>query len=229
MRLLLTNDDGIAAPGLEALEEAAASLGDLVVVAPCDGQSGCGHRVTTHAYLQPVGHSATRFALNGTPADCVRLALHGLIDRPQWVLSGINAGGNLGADVYHSGTVAAVREAALHGLPGIAVSHYRRRGADFDWQRAARWTRSLLADLLARPHEPGTFWNINLPHLLATEADPEVVFCPLEIAPLPLAFSRHADGFLYNGDYHSRQRGSGSDVDVCFRGRIAVTKLRLGV
>ncbi len=228
MRVLLTNDDGIDAPGLQALEAAAAELGDLVVVAPCDAQSGCGHRVTTHAPLQPVARGEARFALDGTPADCVRLALSGLTGTPEWVLSGINAGGNLGADVYHSGTVAAVREAALHGVPGVAVSHYRRRGADFDWPRAARWTRSLLADLVARPHEPGTFWNVNLPHLLTAEADPEVVFCPLEIAPLPLRFFEEAGRYLYDGDYHKRQRGSGGDVDVCFSGHIAVTKLRLG-
>lgn len=228
MRLLLTNDDGIDAPGLEALETAAAALGERIVVAPRDPQSGCGHRVTTHASLHPIQRGPGRFAVDGTPADCVRLALHGLIAPPQWILSGINAGGNLGADVYHSGTVAAVREAALHGLPGVAVSHYRLRGVDVDWPRAARWTAAILVDLLARPQEPGCFWNVNLPHLRPTDADPEVVFCPLDLAPLPLRFSEEAGTYIYAGDYHQRQRRPGSDIDVCFGGRIAVTKLTLG-
>src|SRR5437899_2952958 len=104
MRLLLTNDDGLHAPGLAALEEAAAGLGELFVVAPSDAFSGCGHRVTTDGPLRVRQLGPHRFAVDGTPADCVRLALHGLVPTPDRVLSGVNAGGNLGADVHHSGT-----------------------------------------------------------------------------------------------------------------------------
>jgi 5'-nucleotidase len=228
MRLLLTNDDGVHAPGLAALEEAAAGLGELFVVAPSDAFSGCAHRVTTDGPVRVRQLGPNRFAVDGTPADCVRLALHGLVPTPDRVLSGVNAGGNLGADVYHSGTVAAVREAALHGVGGVALSQYRKRARDFDWRRAARWSARVLADLLARPVRPGAFWNVNLPHLTDGEADPEAVDCPLDHGPLPLAFRRDGDAFHYAGDYHGRRRVTGADVDVCFGGRIAVTRLTLG-
>jgi len=227
MHFLLTNDDGIDAPGLQALIEAAVPLGEITVAAPVSALSGCSHRVTTDQPFRVLPRASRRFAVEGTPADCVRVGLHRLAPSASWVLSGINQGGNLGADVWHSGTVAAVREAVLHGRPGIAVSQYRRKGAEFDWQRAAGWLTPLLADLLARPWKRGTFWNINLPHLAPNAADPEVVFCPLDPSPLPLSF--HADGewLQYNGVYHDRGREMGTDVDVCFGGRIAVTEMRL--
>jgi 5'-nucleotidase len=227
MRILLTNDDGIEAPGLAALEQAAEGLGTLTVVAPAEGHSGCGHRVTTDGGIRLRHAAEDRIAVHGTPGDCVRLALH-LLTPPDWVLAGINAGGNLGADVHHSGTVAAVREAALHGRPGVAVSQYRRKGLAFDWPRAARLTATVLRDLLARPWTPGTFWNVNLPHVDPDAADPPVVFCPLETGPLPLSYRRDGDLFHYDGDYHARPRRPGSDVDVCFGGAVAVTLLSLG-
>jgi 5'-nucleotidase len=228
MNLLLTNDDGIDAPGLEALCAAARQFGRVRVVAPADGHSGCAHRVTTDAPIRVRQLESGRFAVAGTPADCVRLGLHELATETNWVLAGINAGGNLGADVYHSGTVAAVREGVLHGRPGIALSQYRRRGVAFDWDRAAALALSVLRELLLRPAAPGSFWNVNLPHLVPEAPDPEIVFCPLEPAPLPLRFRREDDLFHYDGDYHGRARRDGSDVDVCFGGRIAITLLRLG-
>jgi 5'-nucleotidase len=226
MRLLLTNDDGIDAPGLAALREAARQLGEPVVVAPTAAHSGCSHRVTTDGPIR-VYQRAAGFAVEGTPADCVRVALHDIVPDAAWVLSGINAGGNLGADVYHSGTVAAAREAVLHGFPGIALSHYRKRGLEFDWPRAARWVEAVLRDLTSRPWQPGLFWNVNLPHLEPGAPDPEVIFCPLDPAPLPLSFRREGDLWHYAGDYHNRRRAPASDVDVCFRGRIAVTRMEL--
>src|SRR5204862_6181773 len=111
MRLLLTNDDGILAPGLQALLETARQLGDPLVVAPVEAQSGCSHRVTTDGPLSVERREPGRYAIDGTPADCVRVGLHRLAPDSAWVLSGINAGGNLGAAVWHSGTVAAAREA----------------------------------------------------------------------------------------------------------------------
>ena len=133
--VLLTNDDGWDAPGLAALWQAAEGLGRCRLVAPIGPVSGCGHRVTTahRSRSRPLGED--RVAVDGTPADCVRLALDHLTPGVDWVLSGINAGGNLGADVYHSGTVAAVREGVLHGVPGIALSHYIAAGRVIDWPR----------------------------------------------------------------------------------------------
>ncbi len=226
-RLLLTNDDGIAAPGLRALHEAALRLGEPVVVAPAEHLSGCSHRVTTSAPLIVRTQGTARHALTGTPADCVRVGLLRIAPDAAWVLAGINAGGNLGADVWHSGTVAAVREAVLHGWPGIALSQYRRSDRDYDWARAARWAEPLLRELMGRPHEPGTFWNVNFPHLDEADPDPEVVFCPLDPTPLPLSYRAEGDRLHYDADYHQRRRVAGADVDVCFGGRIAVTRIAL--
>ena len=228
MKLLLSNDDGIDAPGLKALLSAARMLGDPVVVAPAEPQSGVSHAVTAHGPVRIEPRGEKRFAVYGTPADCARVGLLRLVPNAKWVLSGINHGGNLGADVHYSGTVAAVREAVLHGWPGAAVSQYHRKGMEFNWERAANWVARVLADLLARPTEPGLFYNVNLPHLGPADEDPEIVFCPLDPHPLPLSYRHEEDsGLHYDGDYHARQRTLGADVDVCFGGRIAVTAIRL--
>src|SRR5262249_21859518 len=136
MKLLLTNDDGIEAEGIAALASAVAAVGEPVVVAPAEAHSGCSHRVTTGGGIRVAMDPPGRWTVHGTPADCVRLALHGLAADAAWVLAGINHGGNLGADVYISGTVAAVREAVLHGKPGIALSQYHKRNLSMDWPRA---------------------------------------------------------------------------------------------
>jgi 5'-nucleotidase len=227
MRLLLTNDDGIDAPGLQALLDAAAPLGEVVIAAPVGALSGCSHRVTTHGPIRVGTRGAARYAVEGTPADCVRVALHELAPDAAWVLAGINQGGNLGADVWHSGTVAAVREGVLHGFPGIAVSQYHKKGVPIDWERAAGWVRPLLRMLMERPWKPGRFWNVNLPHLRPDEPDPEAVVCRLDPTPLPLSFRREGDWLHYDGDYHGRRRERGTDVDLCFGGKIAVTPVAL--
>lgn len=225
MTLILTNDDGIDAPGIRALQKAVNGQG--IIVAPKDHLSGCGHQVTTTQPIHVDRRSETEYAVGSTPADCTRLAITHLCKNVKWVLSGINAGGNLGVDVYISGTVAAVREAAMHGIPGIAVSHYIRRPLVVDWDVAARCTANVLADLFARPIEPGTFWNVNLPHLEPGSADPEVVFCQPSTQPLPVNYRVEGDNYYYAGVYAKRDRTPGSDVDVCFSGKIAVTRLRL--
>src|SRR5262245_8746938 len=227
MRLLLTNDDGIDAPGLEALYAATSRDGNPAVVAPVEAHSGCSHRVTTDGPIRIGARGPGRYAVDGTPADCVRVGLARLVPDAAWVLAGINAGGNLGADVYHSGTVAAVREAVLHGWPGIAFSQYRKRGRPPDWARSSAWVVPVLRRLLEQPWEPGVFWNVNLSHLEPDAPDPEVVFCRLDPAPLPLSFRAEGDCLHYDGDYHGRRRAAGTDVDVCFRGQIAVTRLAL--
>jgi 5'-nucleotidase len=229
LTLVVTNDDGIDAPGVAALERAVRGLGRLVVVAPFGAYSGCGHVVTTNAPITVTRRDEDRYAVEGTPADCVRLAVARLAPRFDWVVSGINAGANLGADVYHSGTVAAVREGVLHGKLGVAVSQYMARGLTVDWERSAAWARAVVERLIERPVEPGVFWNVNLPHPPPGAAEPEAVVCPLDPSPLPLEFEFENDGMVahYRGDYSSRARRPGSDVDVCFSGKIAMTPLRL--
>jgi 5'-nucleotidase len=227
MRLLLTNDDGFDAPGLQALEAVALELGQVVVVAPRHMHSGCSHRVTTDTPVRIEQRHPGRFVVEGTPADCVRMARHGIAAETNWVLAGVNAGANLGADVYISGTVAAVREAVLHGWRGVALSQYRRKDRPFDWERSKALVLPVLRDLLSRPCPPGTFWNVNLPHPEAGALQPEVVFCPLDPLPLPLSYRQEGDAFHYDGDYHGRRRERGCDVDVCFQGNIAVTRISL--
>lgn len=226
MKFVLTNDDGYGAPGLNALLAASDGLGERVIVAPKSALSGCSHQVTTDKPLR-VHTVGADFVVDGTPADCVRVALHSSARDLDWVLSGINAGGNLGADVYHSGTVAAAREAILHGKPAIAVSHYRGKNMNFDWNQAAAWIAPLLREILSRPWSPGLLWNINLPHLPSGSARPEVVFCALDPSPLPLSFRSEFDALHYDGNYHQRRREPGCDVEICLGGRIAVTELRL--
>ena len=226
MTFILTNDDGIDAPGIRSLLKAVDGK-KVIIAAPKDHLSGCSHQVTTTRPIQVQRRSDNEYAIAGTPADCTRIALTHICQDVKYVLSGINAGGNMGADVYISGTVAAVREAAFHGISGIAISHYRKGKRNVDWDVAARWTAGVLADLLNRPPEVGTYWNVNLPHLLPGDPDPEVVFCQPCTQPLPVNYRIEGDNFYYVGDYAQRDRTKGSDVDVCFSGKIAVTLLRL--
>jgi 5'-nucleotidase len=225
--LLLTNDDGWDAPGLAALHRAAVRFGQCCVVAPSEPISACGHRVTTHGSIVVTRRAEGYTSVAGTPADCVRLALHHLAPRPSCVLAGINAGGNLGTDIHYSGTVAAVREAVIHGIPGIALSHYQARRRLIDWTQAGRWAEAILAELLKRPWNPGTFWNVNLPHLEPGEPDPQIVFCPVDPSPLPLVYRVDGDQAVYAGDYQSRDRLANADVATCFGGKIAVSLIRV--
>ena len=147
-------------------------LGRLQVVAPLFPQSCCSHTFTTHCPVKYSRFPDGRIAVEGTPADCVRLALHHLASDADWVLSGINAGGNLGADVYRSGTVAAVREAVLHGRSGIALSQYIARGRPIDWDLASNMVTRVLKHLLSQTWTLGAFWNVNLPHPAPEAASP---------------------------------------------------------
>jgi 5'/3'-nucleotidase len=228
MKFLVTNDDGIEAGGLQALAQAAQIFGEPVIVAPAGPQSGVSHAVTWKEGVRIEERGQGRFAIHGTPADCTRLGLLRVVPDANWVLSGINHGSNLGADMYYSGTVAAVREAVLHGWPGIAVSQYYKAGTQFDWARAGRWVQPILEQLLAKPVEPGLFYNVNLPHLDSHDGDPDVVWCELDPKPLPLNY-RHEEesGLFFAGDYRLRERTPGADVDVCFNGSIAITPVRM--
>jgi 5'-nucleotidase len=223
--ILLTNDDGVDAAGLCALESAASRCGQTITVAPREELSGCGHRVTIDRPLSLDETGPQRFALDGTPADCVRLGLLHVAPQTSWVLAGINEGGNLGVDIHMSGTIAAVREAVLFGRPAIAVSQFRRRKRPVPWELATRWTGRVLDELLSATPVPGTFWNVNLPDAQDVDGEPEIVYCPLEPQHLNVAYEQRPDGLFYRGSYQQRPRTPGSDVDVCFSGRIAVTQI----
>jgi 5'-nucleotidase len=171
MRILLTNDDGIFAAGLKALYRAVADLGEVLVVAPEKTQSGVGHGISVLAPMAArrvrVGNQVDGWAIEGRPADCVKLALLELLDpRPDFVISGINAGLNTGLYTLYSGTVAAAAEAAVFfGLPAMAVSLEISDTMDFD--RAGRVARRVFASYAAARPPAGTCLNVNIPSLHA--------------------------------------------------------------
>ena len=138
MKLLLTNDDGIDAPGLAALARTLPAWARRCSIAPHTHLSGCSHRVTTDQPLRLEARGDTRFALDGTPADCVRVGLAHLMPHADWVVAGLNHGGNLGADVHHSGTVAAVREAACMANRESRCLTIVSVRLELDWDRAVR-------------------------------------------------------------------------------------------
>lgn len=225
MKLLLTNDDGIDAPGIAALAEVAATFGEVFVVAPDQVHSGCGHRVTSEGAISIDERGPGRWAISGTPADCVRVALWKLVPDVDWVLSGINAGGNLGVDVFMSGTVASVREAALHAKPGIALSQYKKSDTQWNWNRAGELAEKTIAKLLSETLTPGSFWNVNLPDPGEDECSAALRHSPLNPLHLLMNFDEHAGGVRYAGNYHDRPRTPGDDVDVCFSGDVAITEI----
>src|SRR5437588_2845988 len=162
-RILVTNDDGIHSAGIIALAEALASIGDVTVVAPAHEMSAASHSLTLTRPLRIEKIDDRHFAVDGTPTDCVTLAMNHLLkdERPDLVVSGINKGGNLGEDVSYSGTVAGALEASIYGLPGIAISLVQRTNFDFlpAAEFAAQLARRVLGDGLPR----GTLLNVNVP------------------------------------------------------------------
>jgi 5'-nucleotidase len=162
--LLLTNDDGVQATGLQTLREALLPLGHVVVVAPTSEQSASSHSITIDRPLRHIEHATDVHSIDGTPADCVYLALFEprfVARRPDLVLSGINHGTNLGTSVFYSGTVAGAREAALRGIPAMAFSH----AGDAD----APWLGALVLDMVRRflhapkPEGHAVLLNVNFP------------------------------------------------------------------
>jgi 5'-nucleotidase len=225
MRILVTNDDGYEAPGLAALVEMAEAFGEVTVVAPSTEQSYAGHRVTVGTTLVPVAYGPGRFHLNGTPADCVRIALLAMPLEVDLVLAGINRGGNLGADIYSSGTVAAAREAALHGRPAIAISQYVHNPHPVDW--ALTRTHAELGVAAIREEAlrgGGAYWNVNLPHPATARG---VVRCEPDANPLDVRYEAEAGGFRFAGRYARRPRAAGRDVAHCFAGYVTVSRLTL--
>lgn len=231
MHFLLTNDDGIDALGLAALESAVRLIpgSTLSVVAPASEQSMCGHRITTHSPLKVEKREEQRWAVHGTPADCVRIGLFALGLKPDWVLSGVNAGGNLGQDIMISGTCAAAREAVYHQVQAMAFSHYLIRDLEVDWPRISQWTTVLFAQLEKQTLSDGEYWCANFPHHPPGDlAMPEVRHCKPARSPLRVSFKKHeADSYLYNASYGERPRDPESDVAVCFGGEISVCCLGL--
>ena len=231
--ILLSNDDGYDAPGLRALTDALRPLGEIIVAAPTFEQSGKGHGLTLREPIavserkQPNG--TTWYSIEAPPATCVRLALESLLRRrPDVVISGINRGDNLGITVYHSGTVGAAREAAIVGLPAIAVSI--RGDAPETYAAAASFIRTLVEQLRAKQAlQPGLFLNVNVPvgpnrggRLTRLSVKPRYDRFERQMSPMGRLFFWPAFEQLEDD-------AEGTDVWAFVRGFITVTPMTLDV
>jgi 5'-nucleotidase len=164
---LISNDDGVHAPGVRALAKAVAHLGEVVIVAPHVERSASSHAISIHSPLRMEQVEPNVFAVEGTPADCVMLAIRKLLRRkPTWVLSGINRGANLGIDTIYSGTVGAAMEGTLHNIPSMAISTYGKERETLQYESACKIVKMLLekADLLTQVTRTSLL-NINVPNL----------------------------------------------------------------
>lgn len=244
MRILLTNDDGIHAPGIVALHDAIDTLGTVWTVAPLTVQSAAGHGIT---YTDPLMVERVQVtpdfggkAVDGRPADCVKLAIRSLWPehfgpeaRPDLTISGMNAGANAGINILYSGTVAAAIESAFLGVPSIAVSLYLRDRNRICWSRAAEIARTTIDRILeSRPLTPHEVLNVNIP---ATET-PDMPMPPLRVvdmnaAPLMEAFEKRESpaGQVYywaaGEGMQFQDEAAGSDVEVLKSGCVTVTPL----
>jgi len=215
MHFLLTNDDGFDAEGLATLHSLLTDYGKVSVVAPRENQSWISHRVTVGRPMQLESSADNHYILNGTPADCVRVGIGYLALQPDWVVSGINSGANLGIDVYHSGTVAAAREATHLGYPAMAISHFRNGSAKLSWQLARERLARHMDTILSTPLGPARLLNINLPHPAHDSPELELRNVPLDQGTHEMNFSTNAEGVVFSGSFVRRTRTPGSDVEAC--------------
>jgi 5'-nucleotidase len=232
-RILVTNDDGINAPGLKVLEKIARQLSrDVFVVAPEVEQSGAGHSLTLRRPLQVRRISARRFAVDGTPTDCVLLAVNKLIEgkRPDLVLSGVNRGSNMGEDVTYSGTIAAAMEATLLNIPAVALSQMRD-GTTVAWHVAAKYGAEVLRRLVSVPWPEGVLMNVNFPYLAKGGiSGVQVVrqgrrISNIEVTPVTDFAGRK---YLWVGDFTSdHPQRHGTDLSAVQEKAIAITPLHL--
>lgn len=231
-RVLITNDDGIEAPGLGVLEAAVAPLvREVWVVAPTTEQSAASHSLTMRRplYVRPVGER--RHAVDGTPTDCVLLAVHRVMrgGPPDLVLSGINRGGNMGEDAAYSGTVAGAMEGTLLGFRSVALSLYYTDRTAVRWETAARWTGSVLARLAAAPWPRHVLVNVNFPDVAADAV------CGIEATrqgrrkiggAITEGVDPRGETYYWIGHGRDEDRGrAGTDLEAVHRGAVSVTPL----
>ncbi|MBI2874819.1 MAG: 5'/3'-nucleotidase SurE [Firmicutes bacterium] len=235
MRVLLTNDDGVFADGLRALAEALKAVAEVVVVAPDRERSGTGHAITMHHPLRvqeipSVVEDVSGWAVDGTPSDCVKLAVHALLkELPDILVSGINRGPNLGTDVLASGTVSAAVEGMLAGIPSVAVSVADYRCEDFT--ATADFTVDLLGRIAGRGLPPGTILNVNVPSLPRQHLA-GVVLTRLGRREYTNIFDCRVDprGRVYYwlaGELVDLENGCDTDAGAVARNLISVTPLHL--
>ncbi|MEZ6122937.1 MAG: 5'/3'-nucleotidase SurE [Planctomycetaceae bacterium] len=246
MKFLITNDDGYAGPGLAALYQALKPLGDVRVVAPLTCHSAKGHAVNTHSPLRVERREVAPFGLidivDASPADCVRVGLRAPgAETPDFVVAGINTGANLGVDLFYSGTAAAAREAAILGVPSLALSRYMREDFPVNWDILAKRATSIINELIHEPHRlpVGQFWNVNFP-AVANEAYPqEMTITYQNLMAHDIRFQHHqpesppedhgpnVTWLEYTGEYRQRGQSDGCDVSLLFGNRITATPIDL--
>lgn len=238
MNVVLTNDDGIEARGLEAAYNAVRELGNVYVVAPSSERSACSHTITLRTPItverRHHPHYGLCFAVDGTPADCVRLAHASLIEeRIDMVVSGINHGANAGVDTFYSGTVAGAREGAILGIRSIALSQALRKDMELNWESTSRAASAVIRELTHDALEGPGFWSINFPSPIPSEPCKHIHRVPLAVHPMPMTFDRneHEDGktlrFNYGASYWLREVEGPSDYSAIRDGAIAVTAIPL--
>jgi len=239
VRILLTNDDGVYAPGLRALLPELRKLGEVVVVAPATEQSAVGHSVTllTPLIVQEVLDEDRRpigWAVEGKPADCVKLALRELLpEMPDVLISGLNAGSNAGINVLYSGTVAAAIEGAFFRVTSIACSQEYRKLRPLDFSRGAALARMVVEQIMAHQPPAGSLFNVNIPSL---DRGPVkgVLTRPQNLAPYVEAFDRRTDprGRVYfwtTPDFTCPDPHPDTDVTALAEGYICVTPLQFNM
>jgi 5'-nucleotidase len=226
--VLLSNDDGHASAGIRAMRTALAAAGDVVVLAPEAEQSATSHSLSLHRPLRLRDVEPGIFALDGTPADCVYVALHAiprvLPRRPDLVVSGLNHGMNLGQDAFYSGTVAAAREGALRGIPAVAASAH----ASVDLARAAEATVLIARALLESNRASGTLLNVNYPkgwtgEIRATRLGTRIYQDMVDFRRDP----RGREYLWLAGPGVRHERDPGSDTDAYDEGVASITPLLL--
>jgi 5'-nucleotidase len=231
MRILIANDDGYLAPGLQALVDACEGLGELDVVAPEQNASGTSNSLTLNRPLSAFRAANGFRYLNGTPSDCVHVALTGLLERrPDLVVSGINNGAKMGDDTLYSGTVAAAMEGFLFGIPSIAFSQVSKGWAHLD--AASRVARSVIERVLAEPPAQGAWLlNVNIPNRADADALPrEVTRLGRRHASEPVIRQTNPRGepiYWIGAAGDAREAGEGTDFFATASGRISITPLQV--
>ncbi len=233
MRILLTNDDGILAPGLVALYRELSKVGDVSVAAPATAQSAAAHAITINAPLTAsrvhVHNEFWGWSIDGRPADCVKLAIDRLIDpQPDLVVSGLNDGANVSINVLYSGTVAAAAEGALLGLPAVAVSLERGQELDFAW--AARIACAIIVRALAGPLRPGQLLNINIPNLAPGKKPRGIRVAPQSVQRMDDRYARRdaPDGsaqYFLEGCFDEPDEAADGDLTALLAGHVVLTPL----
>ena len=236
MRILITNDDGIHSPGLTALERIAAELGDDVwVVAPEFDQSGLAHSLSLNDPLRLRQIEEKRFALKGTPSDCVIMAMRRLMGaKPDLVLSGVNSGQNVADDVTYSGTIAGAIEGTLLGVPSVALSQaytYDDGERVVPWETAERHAPGIIRKLLAFGFPEGIVYNLNFPNVGPNEVKGVIVTAQGKVTHgLHIDERRDGRNLPYFWLTYRREKpliAPGSDIDALARNAISLTALRL--